>query len=148
MADAARDAARRRGRRGGGNDRVMSEGDLDGLIWPRLFGTDDWHPAATDTEHGQAARGNVKGSPAHSLLAELAVTMALATAHGGGPRAAATLWDEVVEDIEFNYWQVLTLSVSPRRSCDFSFLSTSFFLLSAECPGKLCRTYTCFGSLT
>lgn len=103
VADAARDAARRRSRRRDTSGRALSESDLDSLIWPRLFGTDDW---VAGGDKSQAKQSSMKGCPSHSLLAELAVTMALATAHGGGPQAAATLWDEVIEDIEFNYWQV------------------------------------------
>jgi hypothetical protein len=96
------DAARRRGRKSG--EVRLSEAELDTLIWPRLFGSDGWDPARAAAESSASAAALIKGCPSHSLLAELAVTMALANVNGGGLGAVATLWDEVLEDIEFNYW--------------------------------------------
>jgi len=98
------DAARRRTRRTGFDGPSLSESDLDRLIWPRLFGADDWDATIPPPK---SKVGEMKGCPPHSLLAELSTTMAVAMAHGGGVQAAATLWDEVIEDIEFNYWQDL-----------------------------------------
>ena len=81
------------------DDAELLDEDLD-AIWLRLFGEDDWDTTVRYRSAGKAA-------PDHSFVDELAVTVALVHANGNGLVGVASLWKEILQDIEYNYWEQL-----------------------------------------
>eukprot|EP00041_Stephanoeca_diplocostata_P034420 m.1172820 g.1172820 ORF g.1172820 m.1172820 type:complete len:1080 (+) comp24519_c0_seq30:287-3526(+) len=108
-------------RRGGGTSAgdalgpgkmLLTDDEIDSLIWPRIFGTDDWDP---DASTAAASRGRAKSAPRGSLVYELATLFAQVNVYGGGLAALCVLWQDVVLDIELNFWK--QLKSIPRVAC-------------------------------